>query len=159
MELILIRHAIAEDREKWSGDDDSRPLTQEGIARMEQVSRGLKGLLEDFDAVYSSPLKRARQTAEILLKVYKSTCPLYVVEELRPEAEPKDFLKVIDYSLRRVVAVGHEPHVGHLAGLLIGSTVPFSFKKAAAACFEFLEPQARNSARLLWFVPPKLLRK
>ncbi len=156
MELILVRHAIAEDRSKWSGDDDARPLTKEGRVRMEQVSAGLRRLLPYFDAIYSSPLTRARQTAEILMDSYKMGLDrLKLSEGLRPEADPKSFLSTLDYSLNRVVVVGHEPHLGDLAGLIVGSSRALPFKKGGVGCFEISSPP---HGTLVWFLPPKLLR-
>ena len=66
MEIYLIRHAIAEERGDDWPDDDDRPLTEEGIRRFEEAARGLL----EFDAhpvrILTSPLVRARQTAELL---------------------------------------------------------------------------------------------
>lgn len=156
MELILVRHGIAEERDEWSGSDDTRPLTREGRTRMEQASAGLRRVLPYFDAIYSSPLTRARQTAEILLDAYKvSLNRLELSEDLRPEADPKKFLSTLDYSLNHILAVGHEPHLGYLAGLIVGSNRPLPFKKGGIGCFELSSPP---HGRLVWFLPPRLLR-
>lgn len=156
MKLILVRHGIAEERDKWSGSDDTRPLTREGRTRMEQVSAGLRRFLPYFDAIYSSPLTRARQTAEILLETYNvSLNRLELSEDLRPEADPKKFISTIDYSLNHVLAVGHEPHLGDLAGFILGSNRNLPFKKGAIGCFELSSPP---HGTLVWFLPPRLLR-
>ena len=69
MKLLVIRHAIAEDREVWartSLDDGERPLTARGVDRMEQAARGLRRMVEKLDAIATSPLVRAMQTARIV---------------------------------------------------------------------------------------------
>ena len=67
MELLLVRHAVAEARDprRWP-DDRDRPLTQQGEARMRRAARGLGRVVPDVDLLFSSPLARAWQTAEIL---------------------------------------------------------------------------------------------
>ena len=74
MRLLIVRHAIAEDRVAFAAtgkDDDERPLTEEGRSRMEQGARGLRQLVPALDLVATSPLVRAVQTAEILAGAYE----------------------------------------------------------------------------------------
>ena len=69
MDLLIIRHAIAERREVFAqaGEADSaRPLVAKGRKRMKQVVRGLKGLVPTIDVLATSPYLRAAQTAEIV---------------------------------------------------------------------------------------------
>lgn len=156
MELILVRHAIAEERDTWSSSDESRPLTKEGKARMEQIAKGLRRVLPYFDAIYSSPLVRACQTSEILMNAYKvSLDRLELSEDLRPEADPRRFLSTLDYSLNYVLAVGHEPHLGELAGFIVGSNRSLPFKKGGVGCFKLSSP---SHGTLVWFLSPRLLR-
>lgn len=58
--LLLVRHALAVPRSKWSGDDGRRPLTRRG----ERQAAALVGLLDDlsFDQVLTSPALRCRAT-------------------------------------------------------------------------------------------------
>ncbi len=73
MHLLIIRHAIAEDRDSFAGSgksDDLRPLTDEGRAKMELGAAGLRALLPDITLLAASPLTRAQQTAEIVGKEY-----------------------------------------------------------------------------------------
>src|SRR5258706_7668086 len=65
-ELYLVRHGVAEERGDAWPDDAKRPLTDEGISRMRKVTRGLAELGVSLDLILTSPLVRARQTAEIL---------------------------------------------------------------------------------------------
>src|SRR5438093_382543 len=68
MELVFLRHGLAADREEWKGTDEDRPLTAEGVDRTKEVVRGLRALKVRPDAILSSPLLRARETAEIAKK-------------------------------------------------------------------------------------------
>src|SRR2546429_8832517 len=73
MRLLVVRHAIAEDREAFARshkDDADRPLTSEGRRKMERAALGLKELLPELDVVAASPYKRAVDTAEIIAGAY-----------------------------------------------------------------------------------------
>ena len=67
MELLLVRHAIAEPRddERWP-DDRDRPLNELGEERMRRAAKGLARIVPEVTIVFSSPLVRAWRTAEIL---------------------------------------------------------------------------------------------
>ena len=68
MNIFVLRHAIAVEREEWNGDDAERPLTPEGEAQQRQVCIAMKRLALKFDLVLSSPYERAKRTAEIVAK-------------------------------------------------------------------------------------------
>jgi phosphohistidine phosphatase len=160
MEIYLIRHAIAQQRgEEWP-DDDLRPLTTEGMRRFEEAA---KGLLE-FDAppaqIFTSPLVRARQTAQLLASRMHRPPPLNVMEELSPGYPPSSVLtKVRKLGDRGPLAlVGHEPDLGHLAAHLLGASRPLPFKKGGMCRIDVVWGRPHRGA-LVWFFPPKALRK
>src|SRR5256884_9892964 len=100
MRLMVVRHAIAEDRGVYARthtDDAGRPLTSEGRRKMERVALGLKELVPALDLLAASPLKRAVDTAEIIAAAYGEVRAERVAE-LAPGAG-------IDRGLRRVA--GH----------------------------------------------------
>src|SRR2546423_8060240 len=69
MRLLVVRHAIAEDREAFARshkDDATRPLTPDGRRKMESAALGLKELVPELDVLAASPYKRAIETAEII---------------------------------------------------------------------------------------------
>src|SRR5713101_1215920 len=70
MELLIIRHAIAfeRDRHRWR-DDGARPLSPASIRRARKAAAGMKEFSKAPDRVLTSPLVRARQTAQILADV------------------------------------------------------------------------------------------
>ena len=66
MSCYFLRHGIAVEPGAWSGNDFDRPLTREGATRMEREAKGIAELSLDLDCIVTSPLLRAKQTAEIV---------------------------------------------------------------------------------------------
>ena len=165
MELLVIRHAIAEDRDAWAqtGEpDEKRPLTDEGQKRMRRAARGLQRIVKQIDVLATSPLTRAVQTAEIVGRVYGDVAAV-VTEELIPEREPSsllEWLKRLD-DVDTVAVVGHEPHLsGLVCWLLTRREESFlELKKGGAVLLEFAQDRAAGKAKLLWALTPKQLRR
>ena len=163
MQLLLIRHAIAEEREdfaKTGKDDRLRPLTDEGRKKMKQAARGLKGLVPDIDLLAKSPLTRAAQTGAILDWVYGGL-KVVEIEELSPETTPEDFLGWLRKQKKDVVAaVGHEPSISLiLSWLLTGNERRlFAFRKGGACLLDFPDEPAAGTATLVWALTPAQLR-
>ncbi|MNK06204.1 phosphohistidine phosphatase [compost metagenome] len=164
MELIIVRHAIAEEREDFAKkglEDHLRPLTLKGRKKMQRVCVELRDHVKDVNVIVSSPFTRARQTAEIISQIYFDT---KVIEspELVPQSPPQAFLKwlrVQAKSYKRVVVVGHEPHLSTFASyMLAGKTESFiDLKKSGVICLQvesFAHAEA-GGAELLWSIPPK----
>uniref|UniRef100_A0ACD5GP52 Phosphohistidine phosphatase SixA n=1 Tax=Desertifilum tharense IPPAS B-1220 TaxID=1781255 RepID=A0ACD5GP52_9CYAN len=98
MELYLIRHGIAADREAYERDRD-RPLTEEGRKKTQKVAKRLRSLDLNFDLILTSPLIRARQTAEILLSQHLAPL-LQESEHLAPEGELQAWLAWLNSQYR-----------------------------------------------------------
>lgn len=166
MQLLVIRHAIAEDREEFAVtglDDDLRPLTREGRRRMRRAARGLRGLVPELGALAASPLVRAAQTAEVLAGEY-GVREWAAWPELSPGVHPSmlvDRLRSLHVDGGPVAVVGHEPDLGELVSwLLSGRTGSFvELKKGAACLLEFDGPPDPDRARLLWLMAPGHLRR
>jgi phosphohistidine phosphatase len=164
MKLLIIRHAIAEDREEFArtGKDDSlRPITDEGRKRMKQGARGLKHQLPEIDILATSPLTRAAQTAAVLDSVYGGLREVEI-EELAPEASPVEFLSWLRQQTGETVAVvGHEPSISLIASWLLTGTEKrlFSFRKGGAILLEFPGEVGAGTASLLWALTPSQLRE
>jgi len=163
MRVLLVRHAIAQDREVWARrhrSDDSRPLTAEGRRRMVAAARGLRALVPDLETVASSPLKRAVETAEILTRAYDG----HQVERLpalSPGGGAEDVLEWLRGCGAQCVAlVGHEPDLSSLASwLLLDAVAPlFTLKKGGACLDEFGETLEAGEGTLRWLLQPKHLR-
>ena len=163
MQLLLIRHAIAEEREdfaKTGKDDRLRPLTDEGRKKMKQAARGLKGLVPEIDLLATSPLTRAAQTGAILDSVYGGLKEVEI-DELAPETTSEDFLRWLRKQKKdAVAAVGHEPSLSLiLSWLLTGNERRlFAFRKGGACLLEFPDEPAAGTATLLWALTPSQLR-
>jgi phosphohistidine phosphatase len=158
--LYLVRHAIAAERgDKWP-DDTKRPLTHKGRARMREGVAGLQALGVKLDLVLTSPLVRARQTADILVEELDSSPDLEVTDTLAPDQKPADVASAIGAHVRcnAIALVGHEPDLGALAAWLIGAKEPLEFRKGGVCLIEApVLPPGRN-CRLIWFATPKMLR-
>ena len=163
MQLLVIRHAIAEDRDEFAKtgkDDRLRPLTDEGRKKMKQVARGLRAQVPEIDLLATSPLTRAAQTGAILDTVYGGLSEVEI-EELTPEAAPVDFLRWLrKQKTGHLAVVGHEPSISLiLSWLLTGSERRiFSFRKGGACLLEFAGEVGAGTATLLWALTPTQLR-
>jgi len=162
MELIIVRHAIAFERsaQRWP-DDGERPLSPRGIQRARQAAVGLKRLTDRPVRVFTSPLLRARQTAEILARC-AGWPPAVPCALLAPGCSPERVLALLA-GLRgaRIAVVGHEPDLGRLlAACLPGETAAAAFrlKKMSAASVRFSAHPRAARGTLAWLAPPRLLR-
>jgi phosphohistidine phosphatase len=155
MELYFVRHGRAEDREVWAPrDDDLRPLTEDGIARMKQTARTIKALKVRPDAILTSPLTRARQTADILSEVLG-----VAVEE---EAALAEFgvgalATMIEHhaGARSLMLVGHEPDFSIVVGMLTGGG-HVEVKKGSLLRIDLFALQPPHGI-LAWAIPPAAL--
>ena len=161
MKIYLVRHAIAESHSAPKPDAE-RALTEEGRTKMKGVARGLRALDVDIDLVLTSPLRRARETAEILAEELGGL----EIEELAPLASGGSPSKVMEglrphRKLDSIALVGHEPDLGQLASFLLTgspSTIPLPFKKGGIACVEAELLPGVQRCTLEWFMTPKQLR-
>jgi phosphohistidine phosphatase len=164
MRLLVVRHAIAEDREAFARshkDDSTRPLTPDGRRKMERAALGLKELVPELDLLAASPYKRAFETAEIIAGAYRGLS----VERVPDLAPGAGVDRVVTWLAERhargsVAVVGHEPDLGQLVCALLASTNgPFlELRKGAACLLELAGPVTRGAATLDWFLGPKHLR-
>lgn len=158
-QIHLVRHAIAEERGSRWPDDDLRPLTREGIRRFKEVVRGLARLDVELDLIITSPLVRARQTAELLAGGLTVGRSVRVVDELAPGTPLTEAVAgVLRLPGRRLAVVGHEPDLGRLAAFLIGARRPLPFKKGGVCRIDLLADTPRPRGTLVWCAPPALLR-
>ncbi|MBP1635776.1 MAG: sixA [Acidobacteria bacterium] len=157
--LYLVRHAAAAERGEAWPDDDLRPLTAEGIERFTAVAKGLAALGVRIDQILTSPLVRARHTAEILAQHLPGSPKVVTARALAPGAAFEEVRAALAKAAghESIALVGHEPGIGQIAARLLGLRHPLEFKKGAVCRIDVdtIPPAAPGDLR--WFVPPKLL--
>jgi phosphohistidine phosphatase len=163
MDLLIIRHGIAEDKDAFATagqSDDLRPLTAKGRKKMARVARGLRATVQQVTLFAASPLVRARETADIVAKEYSAEIGA-ITETLRPDAPLDDFVEWLgsrgEHSA--VAVIGHEPHLGNLATFLMCGTGEsrVELKKGGACLLSFSERPKRGGATLHWLMTPNQL--
>ncbi len=166
MELYFLRHAIAVPR--GSGADDSqRPLTADGRIKMLEIAQGMKSLELSFETLLSSPYVRARQTAEIVAKVFniKKTKIIYTRTLVPGDPSFADLVQTINARARKsskLLLVGHEPHLSQFISFLLASRQQIAIElKKGGLCF-LTAPRISGSgggATLHWLLTPSQLRR
>jgi len=156
MKLYFLRHADAVD----GADDDGRTLSQRGQRECKAIGCFLRNGNIHFGAAYSSPLVRARETAEIVLDVCgsRSKAGLELDDALKNEAKQDVFdrwlggLKAADH----ILLVGHAPTLAERVQHLLGfeSSGVLTLPKAGMACLETFDCE---HAQLVFFVSPDLI--
>jgi phosphohistidine phosphatase len=160
MDILLIRHAIAEDRDafaKVNDNDALRPLTDEGRRKMRKVASRLRRLVKRLDRIACSGLSRADETAAIVGKSYGRT-PVVKLRALEPGGEPQAVLDWLDEFPRdsTIALVGHEPDLGRLLGYMVcGRPMRvLGFKKGGAALLHYDAGPAPAQGMLRWALTP-----
>lgn len=157
MIIYFVRHASAGQR-KFSGKkDEKRPLDSEGTHQCTQMGRTLATLDAAVEAVISSPLKRATQTASLVANELGFEGKLSIENSLRPEAKYEQFRDMLrKYTkFESVMLVGHNPNFSEFLGHLIaenGSRSYIEMKKGAVAKVE----NAQKKFVLHWLLTPRL---
>ncbi|HKU67300.1 MAG TPA: phosphohistidine phosphatase SixA [Candidatus Baltobacteraceae bacterium] len=157
MKLYFLRHGVAADTDGWKGSDAERPLTDEGRKSMEREAKALANLNLAPDVILTSPLVRAKQTAEIVAgRLHRDD---RVIEDVHL-AEAFD-VNVLGQLLRKhgdaqaVMLVGHEPDFSRTIGELTGGA-RVDLKKGGLARVD-LSDASSTSGELVWLIPPKVL--
>ena len=164
MEIFLLRHGKAEERTYNIRSDSKRKLTEAGKKEIKLVAKGIRNLNIDFDFVISSPLVRAKQTAEITLKYVDNTKPLQIWNELKPEIDVKKTItKLTTISpSSSVLLIGHEPHLTTLIGTIISSNsknLNIFLKKGGFVHIQASQEKSSIFGSLRSILTPKQIKK
>jgi phosphohistidine phosphatase len=158
MELYLIRHADAASlSDAGVTEDANRPLTECGKGQATAIAAALQKREIQLQFVVSSPLLRARQTAEGMLKDWVGTAPeLRFCEELAPGAKRRQLARFLqDLGAERIAVVGHQPDLGEFAAWLIGGKkVRIEIAKAGIAHIRCEQKLGKGEGALEWLVSP-----
>ncbi len=161
MRVYLLRHAIAAERGSAAFVDDDRPLTEEGKEKMSKAAKGLASLISEIDVILTSPLIRAHDTARIAARALRAESKVQVCKELAAGGSLKNLMTYLSKfrSLNNIMLVGHEPDLGFIASLLLGSENSIiEFKKGSLCCIEVSTLPPRSKGTLIWHLQPKHLR-
>lgn len=161
--VMLLRHAIAEEHAVDRSDAERR-LTGEGKRKLREVVAGMRALGLPVEAILTSPLRRARETAAILADAYGLGDDVVTCDALAPGGDLDDVFAALAPCGRAagIVLVGHEPGMGELASTLVAGTpglVHFTFRKAGLAGVTVARLPPRGAGTLEFFLTPAQLRR
>ena len=156
MLLYLIRHGLA-NWPSWGGPDDERPLTPEGARLIQAEGAALARLGLQPDLILHSPLRRARQTAELVAEALGLADRVREHGLLRPSFDYNALKKLLrEYAqAESLVLVGHAPDMGEVTRQLTGGKV--KFKEGSVACVKIEKPEEEPEGVLLWLATSQLL--
>ena len=136
MKVFLLRHAAAE----FDGPDPDRALSPSGRQLVKELAAFTEGRrFYRFSRIWSSPYKRARQTAKAFAGKGKKAMEIELMDCLVPHGDPRDLVPLLRKSNDSVLIVGHNPHLSMLARILMGTDGNNShqpFKKGALFVFK-----------------------
>jgi phosphohistidine phosphatase len=158
MNLFLLRHGLAVEREEFDyASDADRPLTPKGRKQLRTIAAALRKMELHFDVILSSPLVRARETAEIIAAELKSRKRLSLADELKPGTDAKRLVHKLAHqkpAAKNILLVGHEPDFSELISLLVAGHVGagFALKKGGLAHLEIDKLRFGGCALLAWLL-------
>ena len=161
MDLLIVRHAIAFDRDPAAWPDDAeRPLTKQGQRRFRRAARGLKAAAPTPGVFLTSPWLRARQTADILVE--EAAWPVPVICDALGGGKPEEVMECLkEHAESPLALVGHEPYLGQLLSYLTtgdAARLQVELKKGGAARVTFADAVLPGAAALCWILTARALR-
>lgn len=158
MKLIFLRHGIAEDKKKSDTemDDSMRELKKDGRSETKMMVKAFKEMFKEVDVVYTSPMARAAQTAEVILKYFPKK-KFEIMDTLDSSLAVEEFLrevKTLPYK-QTYCFVGHEPHLSTAISRLMGAKdAAIQLEKSGVAV---LEGESISDLSLSMLVSPQNL--
>lgn len=158
MNLYFLRHGSAGTRRPNPAIDVKRPLDKEGLQQSWLMAQFLNATNAQFDAIFSSPLKRALQTASRVANEIGHDAPVHITKALSPNATIADFHRLLGdlEHYDNVMLVGHNPNLPQfLANVLgvAGNRSTIRMRKGSLARVDM----ANRPAMLQWLVAPTSL--
>lgn len=156
MKLFFLRHGIAEEY-RPGGSDSDRELTTLGIEEARREAQALKQLDLKLGLILTSPYKRARKTAEIVADILERPEILRIEERLAPGFRMGDLQQIVleNSETKRLMLVGHNFDLPHVAGQLIGGAhLQLSKGGLIRIDAERIEP---GGGTLEWLLTPTVL--
>jgi len=159
MDVYFLRHGDAGAAGAWKGRDDERPLSKEGAAQMEKVAATMALLRLHVDMILTSPLLRARQSAEIVARKLHLLDSLLAEERLAPGFGAAQLEKILaDHRDRAaLLLVGHEPDFSRVISACAGGARVTCGKGSLARVI--IDDAASLQGILAWLVPAEVLAR
>ncbi|MGI0038324.1 MAG: phosphohistidine phosphatase SixA [Nitrososphaera sp.] len=165
VQLYILRHGEAGKGVLAGGNDSKRALTAAGEEEVQEIAQALSALGLKLDFMASSPLERARQTAQLVAKALKvKKGSLEEWDELKPEGRRADLYKRLAQFKPEtsVMVVGHEPYLSTVVGeLVFGSAIGgrVILKKAGLAKVAVTSFQPKVKGELRWLLAPRHMKR
>jgi phosphohistidine phosphatase len=162
MKLYILRHGDAAEHGDPRYKENERPLTPKGIQRTRQLAHVLREMEITMDAILTSPLVRAKETAEIVARGMKLQEALRISEHLTPSGSMEELVHQVNTirpTPKNLMLVGHEPYLSGFISLLCtgGPGLPMVFKKGALCRLEFQVLSCGKCATLDWLLQPRVI--
>jgi phosphohistidine phosphatase len=159
MIIYFLRHANAGQKKLNPKKDEKRSLDEEGIRQCTQMGRVLSAMQVSVDAVISSPLKRATQTAALVANEIGYDGKLHLDDALRPEATYQQFRDMLRKHAKAeaVMVVGHNPNFSDFLGSTIATNGNRSFVEVKKGAVAKVENEQKKMV-LQWMLTPRLAR-
>ena len=158
VEIFFRRHADAGDPLAWVGPDEDRPLSAKGERQAERVARHLEAIGADPDAIITSPLLRAFQTAEAVAK--RLGREVIISDRLAGGLDVEALAELLDEAGKpgRPLLVGHDPEFSETVSALIGAA-GIAVRKGALVRVDAALPLVEGGGELRWLIPPDALKE
>jgi len=159
MDLFLLRHGIAEEPSNFRGEDCDRPLTGEGVDKMQREAQAMRLFLEESLVILSSPFVRALETA----KIVAAAMPKATLAEVPELALGGSVTRILEQvaclqEVSQVMVVGHEPELVEIVAVLTGIRAEaIQVKKGSLTSLRLVRFEPRPRATLRWHLAPKQL--
>ncbi len=162
MKLYVLRHGDAVEHGDPRYKENERPLTSKGTQRTKQLAHALREMAVTFDAILTSPLTRARQTAEIVARGLRLEEKMEFSDHLTPSGSMEKMvekLNILRPLPENVLLVGHEPYLSGFISLLCvgGPGLELRLKKGALCRIEFEHLICGRCATLEWLLQPRVI--
>lgn len=152
MIIYLLRHGDAVDAARF--EDGERPLSDFGRRQASAVGTYLAGSQSEIQQIYCSPLMRARQTADAVVKV-TGRISVQITELLLSSGDPREIIRELEkYPVQSVLLVGHEPHLSRTISLLLWGDIRsrVEMRTCSLACVSTPDPLEEGRGVLQWLV-------
>lgn len=159
MNIFILRHGTAEDRDKGTPDAERR-LTKAGKKEVRAVSEQAHAAGVAPGVILTSPLVRAVETAQIAQEVFR-TKQVAETKVLLPDGTPQQVWREIraHAEAQDVMLVGHEPQLSRIAAFLLEAPLAIDLKKGALLRLTVQDQEGPPRGVLKWLLTPKLAGK